>query len=190
MDMKVKNMFEVDTADTADKEAVSMAPRSAKGNSRSAGLYDIMQSLGNKATLNQIWAMIPASDLDRPKNKQQLREWIGRSATSKGYFVKIKKDHYRMSTKEEYDRQARRNQAALDRYRGRPQRVNTQREKQEPVQPTVQKVERQVERQIERQAPPLQQTTPPPQFAQQYLGALLGTTCAIVLFYMVLKVAA
>tara|TARA_R100001460_G_scaffold226_3_gene1007 strand:- start:1091 stop:1585 length:495 start_codon:yes stop_codon:yes gene_type:complete len=161
MDTKVKNMF---GTKTTEDRAEQLAPRPVKKSSRSAHLYDIMSSLGGSASLTAIWRMVPASDLKtRPKNRQQLRDWISQSATSKGYFVRVSKDNYRLATSEEHRAIVERNADTARKY----------------------KVKK--DRQQARTAAIAEQPNTSSQFAREYLGALLGTSCAIVLFYVILK---
>ena len=197
MDTEVKNINE-DDYDWTEQ----LAPHPIKEGSRSWHLYDLLSSLGGKATLTEMWRMVPASDLDpKPKNKQQLRDWIGQSGTSKGYTVKIKKDHYRIATLEEYEAVIQKNKASVRKYRAKKNRqaaraaakaATTSLVLEQPVvkQPVVKQpvVEQPVVKQSVVEPPVVEPPNTSSQFAQQYLGALLGTTCAIVLFYMVLKV--
>lgn len=192
MDTEVKNINE-DDYDWTEQ----FAPRPAKATSRSAHLYDILSSLGGSATLAGIWKIVPASDLQpKPKNKQQLRYWLSQSGTSKGYIVKTKKDQYRLATSEEHRTVVEKNRESARRFVAKKKRqvartaakaATTSLVLEQPV------VKQPVVKQPVVEQPVVKQSVVEPpntssQFAQQYLGALLGTTCAIVLFYMVLKV--
>jgi hypothetical protein len=165
--------------------------------------------------------MAPASDLDpKPKNKQQLRDWIGQSGTSKGYTVKIKKDHYRIATLEEYEAVIQKNKASVRKYRARRNRQAARAaakamptvQKEITLKPPVQdntlrekakesvlrqrawaeakkeaKEELAVERKDVSSPSSIPLPTPNTPFVNQYLGSLIGTSVAIVLFYLVTK---
>jgi len=179
MDTKVKNMFETGTTEDRTEQ---LAPRPVKATSRSAHLYDIMSSLGGDATLTEIWKMVPASDLKtRPKNKQQLRDWLSQSGTSKGYLVRVRKDYYRLAKLEEYDAVIARNKDTARRYKAKKDR-------QEARAAAKAAASNPVAKQPVVEQPVVEQPNISSQFAREYLGALLGTSCAIVLFYMILKV--
>jgi hypothetical protein len=216
MDTEVKNINE-EGYDWTEQ----VAPHPVKEGSRSWHLYDILSSLGGKATLTEIWRMAPASDLDpKPKNKQQLRDWIGQSGTSKGYTVKIKKDHYRIATLEEYEAVFQKNKASVRKYRARRNRQAARAaakamptvQKEITLKPPVQdntlrekakesvlrqrawaeakkeaKEELAVERKDVSSPSSIPLPTPNTPFVNQYLGSLIGTSVAIVLFYLVTK---
>ena len=169
MDTKIKNMFGTGTTEDRTEQ---LAPRPTKTSSRSAHLYDIMSSLGGDATLTEIWRMVPASDLKtKPKNKQQLRDWLSQSGSSKGYLVRVRKDYYRLAKLEEYDAIIARNRATFRKYVAKQKRQEARAVASNPV--------------VEQ--PVVEQSNTSSQFAREYLGALLGTSCAIVLFYVILK---
>jgi len=164
--------------DWAEETTEERAPHPIKPHSRTAHLYDILSSLGGSATLTGMWKIIPASDLaPKPKNKQELRKWLSQSGTSKGYITKTKKDHYRIATLEEYRTIFGRNKATHRRYLAKQIRQEARAATPNPVaeQPVVKQ-------------PVVEQPNTSSQFAREYLGALLGATSAIVLFYAVLKV--
>ena len=183
MDTKVKNMFETGTTEDRTEQ---LAPHPMKPDSRTAHLYDLLSSLGGKATLTEMWRMVPASDLDpKPKNKEELRKWLSSSGTSKGYITKIKKDYYRIATLEEYKTVFERNRATFRKYEAKKKRrearaaAKTAAKAAAPNPVVKQPVVKQ---------PVVEQSNTSSQFAREYLGALLGTSCAIVLFYVILKV--
>lgn len=192
MDTKVKNMFGTGTTEDRTEQ---LAPRPTKASSRSAHLYDIMSSLGGDATLTEIWRMVPASDLKtRPKNKQQLRDWLSQSSTSKGYLVRVRRDYYRLAKLEEYDAIIARNKNTARRYKAKKDRQEARAAakaaaKAAASNPVVEQsvVKQPVVEQPVVQQPVVQQPNTSSQFAREYLGALLGTSCAIVLFYVILK---
>jgi len=197
------------------------APTPIKRTSRSYYLYEIIRSLGGTATLNEMYKMIPASDMAKPKNKQQLRDWISSSATSKGYIVRLAKDKYRVATLEEYDAVVVRNKRAHKVHKNKIE-AKKRREEKKQAMPTVQKeitleppvqddllrekakesVLRQrawaeakkeakeelaVERKDVSSPSSVPLPTPNTPFVNQYLGSLIGTSVAIVLFYLVTK---
>ena len=188
MDTKVKNMFGTGTTENRTEQ---LAPRPMKATSRSAHLYDVMSSLGGDATLTEIWRMVPASDLKtRPKNKQQLRDWLSQSGTSKGYLVRVRRDYYRLAKLEEYDAIIARNKNTARRYKAKKDRQEARAAaKAAASNPVVEQpvVKQPVVKQPVVKQPVVQQPNTSSQFAREYLGALLGTSCAIVLFYVILK---
>ena len=187
MDTKIKNMFEVETTENRTEQ---LAPHPMKPDSRTAHLYDLLSSLGGKATLTEMWRMVPASDLaPKPKNKEELRRWLSSSGTSKGYITKIKKDYYRIATLEEYKTVFERNRATFRKYEAKKKRrearaaAKTAAKTATPAPAPNPVVKQPVVKQ-----PVVEQSNTSSQFAREYLGALLGTSCAIVLFYVILKV--
>tara|TARA_R100001509_G_scaffold165386_2_gene146803 strand:- start:5413 stop:6030 length:618 start_codon:yes stop_codon:yes gene_type:complete len=184
------------------------APTPIKRTSRSYYLYEIIRSLGGTATLNEMYKMIPASDMAKPKNKQQLRDWISSSATSKGYIVRLAKDKYRVATLEEYDAVVVRNKRAHKVHKNKIE-AKKRREEKKQAMPTVQKEitleppvqgdllrgkakkeakeELAVERKDVSSPSSVPLPTPNTPFVNQYLGSLIGTSVAIVLFYLVTK---
>ena len=207
-----------------------LAPEPVQKKSRAFKLYDIVSSLGSTATLNDIWKLIPASDLPKPKSKRELRDWISSSCVSKGYIRKVASDVYRIATLEEYERILARNKASAKKYTAKVnakklRAANREAKKQErdaqttlkeqaketmlkqaawkaakeeareelsvgiesimpPRAPTPTKP---VGRPVVRQPEP-KQPEPSRSFANQYLGSLLGTSVAIVLFYVIVRV--
>lgn len=185
MDTKIKNMFEVETTENRTEQ---LAPRPAKATSRSAHLYDILSSLGGSATLAGMWKIVPASDLQpKPKNKQQLRYWLSQSGTSKGYIVRPKKDQYRLATSEEHRTVVEKNRESARRFIAKKKRQEA-RAAAKAATPAPSPVVKQpvVEQSVVKQSV-VEQPNTSSQFAREYLGALLGTSCAIVLFYVILK---
>lgn len=182
MDTKIKNMFEVETTENRTEQ---FAPRPAKATSRSAHLYDILSSLGGSATLAEMWKIVPASDLQpKPKNKQQLRYWLSQSGTSKGYIVRPKKDRYRLATSEEHRTVVEKNRESARRFVAKKKR---QEARAAAKTATPAPAPNPVVKQPVVKQPVVEQSNTSSQFAREYLGALLGTSCAIVLFYVILK---
>ena len=188
-----------------DWDDEKLAPEPMKKKSRAFYLYDIIRSLESTATLNDIWRLLPASDLPKPKNKRELREWISSSCVSKGYIHKVASDVYRIATLEEYERILARNKASAKKYTARVKAKETMLKqaawkaaKEEarkelsvgvesimpPRAPTPTKP---VGRPVVKQPEP-KQPEPSRSFANQYLGSLLGTSVAIVLFYVIVRV--
>ena len=183
MDTKVKNMFGTGTTEDRTEQ---LAPHPMKPDSRTAHLYDLLSSLGGKATLTEMWRMVPASDLDpKPKNKEELRKWLSSSGTSKGYITKIKKDYYRIATLEEYKTVFERNRATFRKYDAKKKRREARAAAKAAASNPV--VKQPVVKQPVVKQPVVEQSNTSSQFAREYLGALLGTSCAIVLFYVILK---
>ena len=178
-----------------------LAPEPIKKKSRAFYLYDIVRSLGGTATLNDIWKLVPASDLAMPKKKQELRDWVSSSCVSKGYVHKVASDVYRIATLEEYERILARNKASAKKYtakvnakklraarREAKKQVTTQSVGIESIMPPraptpTKPVGRPVVKQPEPKQPP-----PSTPFVNQYLGSLLGTSVAIMLFYVIVRV--
>ena len=213
-----------------DWDDEKLAPEPIKKNSRAFYLYDIIRSLGSTVTLNDVWKLIPASDLNKPKNKRELREWISSSCVSKGYIHKVASDVYRIATLEEYERILTRNRTSAKKYAVRVKAkklraANRKVKKQERDAQTTLKEEaketmlkqaawkaakeeareelsvgiesvmppraptptKPVGRPVVRQPEP-KQPEPSRSFASQYLGSLLGTSVAIILFYVIVRV--
>ena len=217
--------------DTLELSSVEkLAPEPVQKNSRSLKLYDIVISLGGTATLNDVWKLIPASDLPIPKNKQVLRDWISSSCVSKGYIHKLSMDVYRIATLQEYERILARNKASAKKYTAKVnakklRAANREAKKQERDAQTTLEAEakdtmlkqaawkaakekareelsvgiesvmppraptptKPVGRPVVKQPEP-KQPEPSRSFANQYLGSLLGTSVAIVLFYVIVRV--
>ena len=183
MDTKIKNMFEVETTENRTEQ---FAPHPMKPDSRTSHLYDILSSLSGSATLTEIWRMVPASDLEpKPKNKQELRKWLSSSGTSKGYLTKTKKDHYRIATLEEYKTVFERNRASFRKYEAKKKRREAR--AAAALQSSKAATPNPVAKQPVVKQPVVKQPNTSSQFVREYLGALLGTSCAIVLFYVILK---
>lgn len=173
--------------DWAEETTEERAPHPLKPHSRTAHLYDILSSLGGSATLTGMWKIIPASDLaPKPKNKQELRKWLSQSGTSKGYITKTKKDHYRIATLEEYRTIFGRNKATHRRYLDKQIRQEARAAAKAATPNPV--AEQPVVKQPVVEQSVMEKPENPLKFMLEYVGALLGATSAIVLFYAVLKV--
>ena len=224
---KLENDWDTNVVDWDDEK---LAPEPKQKGSRSFYLYDIVRSLGGTTTLNDIWKLIPASDLAIPKKKQELRDWISSSCVSKGYIHKVSMDVYRITTLQEYERIIARNRATARKYsvRVKAKELRAARQeakKQERATQTTLEAEakdtmlkqaawkaakekareelsvgvesimppraptptKPVGRPVVRQPEP-KQPEPSRSFANQYLGSLLGTSVAIVLFYVIVRV--
>jgi len=205
--------YDEDGNETDDR----LAPEPIQKKSRAFHLYDIVRTLGGgitkrefywgTTTLNDIWKLIPASDLPRPKNKQVLRDWISSSGVSKGYIYKVSTDVYRIATLQEYERILARNKTANKKYavkaKARKLRVAKQEAKKQELAARVQErlpvgIEsvmppraptptKPVGKPVVKQPEP-KQPEPNTSFFNQYLGSLLGTSVAIVLFYVIVRV--
>ena len=224
---KLENDWDTNVVDWDDEK---LAPEPKQKGSRSFYLYDIVRSLGGTTTLNDIWKLIPASDLAMPKKKQELRDWISSSCVSKGYIRKVSMDVYRITTLEEYERIIARNRATARKYTAKVnakklRAANREAKKQERDAQTTLKEEaketmlkqaawkaakekareelsvgiesimppraptptKPVGRPVVKQPEP-KQPEPSRSFANQYLGSLLGTSVAIILFYVIVRV--
>jgi len=203
-----------------------LAPEPVQKKSRAFKLYDIVSSLGSTATLNDIWKLIPASDLPKPKSKRELRDWISSSCVSKGYIHKVSMDVYRIATLEEYERILARNKASAKKYTAKvnAKKLRDAKKQERDAQTTLEEQAKEtmlkqaawkaakeeareelsvgiesimppraptptkpVGRPVVRQPEP-KQPEPSRSFANQYLGSLLGTSVAIVLFYVIVRV--
>ena len=227
--LNVGNVWKVLT-EAKDWDDEKLAPEPMKKKSRAFYLYDIVRSLGGTTTLNDIWKLTPASDLTKPKNKRELREWISSSCVSKGYIHKVASDVYRIATLEEYERILARNRISAKKYTAKVnakklRAANREAKKQERDAQTTLKEEaketmlkqaawkvakeearegvsvgiesimppraptptKPVGRPVVRQPEP-KQPEPSRSFADQYLGSLLGTSVAIVLFHVIVRV--
>jgi len=213
--------------DTLELSSVEkLAPEPMKKKSRAFYLYDIVRSLGGTTTLNDIWKLTPASDLTKPKNKRELREWISSSCVSKGYIHKVASDVYRIATLEEYERILARNRTSAKKYtvRVKAKKLRDAKKQERDAQTTLKEEAKEtmlkqaawkaakeearkelsvgvesimppraptptkpVGRPVVRQPEP-KQPEPSRSFANQYLGSLLGTSVAIVLFYVIVRV--
>ena len=205
--------YDEDGNETDDR----LAPEPIQKKSRAFYLYDIVRTLGGgitkrefywgTTTLNDIWKLIPASDLPKPKNKQELRDWISSSGISKGYIYKVSMDLYRITTLQEYESIIARNKATAKKYAARIKAKELRIAKKE--------ARREAKEQVTRNATPVgienvmppraptptkpvgkpfvkqpepKQPVPSTSFSNQYLGSLLGTSVAIVLFYVIVRV--
>ena len=201
----ISTIREQDTLEWGINE--ELAPEPTQKGSRAFKLYEIVRSFENFATLNDVWKLIPASDLPMPKNKQVLRDWVSSSGVSKGYIHKTATDVYRIASLQEYEDIKFRNSVANKKYaariKARELRVARREAKREtkkqvtrnatsvgiesvmpPRAPTPTKP---VGRPVVKQPEP-KQPEPSTSFFNQYLGSLLGTSVAIVLFYVIVRV--
>ena len=199
--IKDQDTLELDDIIKGLEAEEKLAPEPMKKKSRAFYLYDIVRSLGGTTTLNDIWKLIPASDLAMPRKKKELREWISSSCVSKGYIHKVASDVYRIATLEEYERILARNKASAKKYTARVKAKELRAARKEAKkQVTAQSVEiesimppraptptKPVGRPVVKQPEP-KQPEPSRSFANQYLGSLLGTSVAIVLFYVIVRV--
>ena len=117
--IKDQDTLELDDIIKGLEAEEKLAPEPMKKKSRAFYLYDIVRSLGGTTTLNDIWKLIPASDLAMPRKKKELRDWISSSCVSKGYIHKVASDVYRIATLEEYERILARNKASAKKYTAR-----------------------------------------------------------------------
>ena len=223
--LNLRNVRKVLT-EAEDWDDEKLPPEPMKKNSRAFYLYDIVRSLGSTATLNDIWKLIPASDLPKPKKKQELRDWISSSCVSKGYIHKVASDVYRIATLEEYERILARNKASAKKYTAKvnAKKLRDAKKQERDAQTTLKEEAKEtmlkqaawkaakeeareelsvgiesimppraptptkpVGRPVVRQPEP-KQPEPSRSFANQYLGSLLGTSVAIVLFYVIVRV--
>lgn len=224
--LNLRNVRKVLT-EAEDWDDEKLAPEPVQKKSRAFKLYDIVSSLGSTATLNDIWKLIPASDLPKPKSKRELREWISSSCVSKGYIHKVASDVYRIATLEEYERILARNKASAKKYTARvkAKKLRAAKKQERDAQTTLKEEAKEamlkraawkaakeeeareelsvgiesimppraptptkpVGRPVVRQPEP-KQPEPSRSFANQYLGSLLGTSVAIVLFYVIVRV--
>jgi len=199
--IKDQDTLELDDIIKGLEAEEKLAPEPMKKKSRAFYLYDIVRSLGGTTTLNDIWKLTPASDLTKPKNKRELRDWISSSCVSKGYIHKVASDVYRIATLEEYERILARNKASAKKYTARVKAKELRAARKEAKrEATAQSVEiesvmpprapaptKPVGRPVVKQPEP-KQPEPSRSFANQYLGSLLGTSVAIVLFYVIVRV--
>ena len=199
--IKDQDTLELDDIIKGLEAEEKLAPEPMKKKSRAFYLYDIVRSLGGTTTLNDIWKLIPASDLAMPRKKKELRDWISSSCVSKGYIHKVASDVYRIATLEEYERILARNRTSAKKYTARVKAKELRAARKEAKkQVTTQSVEiesimppraptptKPVGRPVVKQPEP-KQPEPSRSFANQYLGSLLGTSVAIVLFYVIVRV--
>jgi hypothetical protein len=224
--IKDQDTLELDDIIKGLEAEEKLAPEPMKKKSRAFYLYDIVRSLGGTTTLNDIWKLTPASDLTKPKNKRELREWISSSCVSKGYIHKVASDVYRIATLEEYERILARNRTSAKKYTARvkAKELRAAKKQERDAQTTLKEEAKEtmlkqaawkaakeeareelsvgiesvmppraptptkpVGRPVVRQPEP-KQPEPSRSFANQYLGSLLGTSVAIVLFYVIVRV--
>ena len=176
-------------------EQLNVAPIPPLVGGRSRCIYQIVESLGGRASLNQILKMTPASDLSKqPKDRIELRKWISSSCTSKGYLTQISEDVFSIATYEEYREITDHNRAVHLKWLAKQKKLR-QKEKmsahvqenlsQEIMPPRAPNPTKPTGRPVGR--PP--KTKPVKfDFFQQYVGALLGTTTAIALFFVMLRI--
>lgn len=224
--IKDQDTLELDDTIKGLEAEDKLAPEPVQKNSRAFKLYDIVSSLGSTATLNDIWKLIPASDLAMPKKKQELRDWISSSCVSKGYIRKVSMDVYRITTLEEYERIIARNRATARKYTAKvnAKKLRAAKKQERDAQTTLkeeaketmlkqaawkaakEKAREELSVGIESIMPPRaptptkpvgrpvvkqpepKQPEPSRSFANQYLGSLLGTSVAIILFYVIVRV--
>ena len=224
--IKDQDTLELDDIIKGLESEDKLAPEPVQKKSRAFKLYDIVSSLGSTATLNDIWKLIPASDLPKPKSKQELRDWISSSCVSKGYIRKVASDVYRIATLEEYERILARNKASAKKYTAKvnAKKLRDAKKQERDAQTTLKEEAKEamlkraawkaakeeareelsveiesimppraptptkpVGRPVVRQPEP-KQPEPSRSFTDQYLGSLLGTSVAIVLFYVIVRV--
>ena len=198
---------DIRASDVVGWNATVLAPEPTQKGSRAFKLYDIVRTFENFATLNDVWKLIPASDLPMPKNKQVLRDWISSSGVSKGYIHKVSMDVYRIATLQEYESIKFRNVETAKKYAAKLKAKELRIAKKE--------ARREAKEQVTRNATPVgienvmppraptptkpvgkpfvkqpepKQPEPSTSFFNQYLGSLLGTSVAIVLFYVIVRV--
>jgi len=201
----ISTIREQDTLEWGINE--ELAPEPTQKGSRAFKLYEIVRSFENFATLNDVWKLIPASDLPMPKNKQVLRDWVSSSGVSKGYIHKTATDVYRIASLQEYEDIKFRNSVANKKYAARIKARELRVARREARRETKKQVTRNatsvgiesvmppraptptkpVGRPVVRQPEPKQPETST-SFFNQYLGSLLGTSVAIVLFYVIVRV--
>ena len=224
--IKDQDTLELDDIIKGLEAEEKLAPEPMKKKSRAFYLYDIVRSLGGTTTLNDIWKLTPASDLTKPKNKRELREWISSSCVSKGYIHKVASDVYRIATLEEYERILARNRTSAKKYTARvkAKELRAAKKQERDAQTTLKEEAKEtmlkqaawkaakeeareelsvgiesvmppraptptkpVGRPVVKQPEP-KQPEPSRSFANQYLGSLLGTSVAIILFYVIVRV--
>jgi len=201
----ISTIREQDTLEWGINE--ELAPEPTQKGSRAFKLYEIVRSFENFATLNDVWKLIPASDLPMPKNKQVLRDWVSSSGVSKGYIHKTATDVYRIASLQEYEDIKFRNSVANKKYAARIKARELRVARREARRETKKQVTRNatsvgiesvmppraptptkpVGRPVVKQPEPKQPETST-SFFNQYLGSLLGTSVAIVLFYVIVRV--
>lgn len=161
---------------------------------RSRCIYQIVESLGGRANLKQIFKMTPASDFaEPPKDTTELRKWISSSCTSKGYLTQISEDMFSIATYEEYREVRNHNRAVHLKWLAKQKKLR-QKEKMsahvaENLSPEI--MPPRAPSPTKPKSRPVQAPMAKPvkfDFVQQYVGALLGTTTAIALFFVMLRI--
>lgn len=175
-------------------QQLKIAPIPPLVGGRSRCIYQILESLGGRASLNQIFKMTPASDFaEPPKDAEELRKWISSSCTSKGYLTQISENVFSIATYEEYREVRNHNRAVHLKWLAKKKKnklkakmaahvaENLSPEIMPPRAPSPTKPK----------SRPVQAPMAKPvkfDFVQQYVGALLGTTTAIALFFVMLRI--
>tara|TARA_B110000858_G_scaffold198227_1_gene263362 strand:- start:9619 stop:10269 length:651 start_codon:yes stop_codon:yes gene_type:complete len=207
------------------KQPQQVAPAPKGTTSRSYYLYEILDTLGGSATLEEIYAMCAGSDIQAPASLQQLRDWISSSCVSKGYFSRQDTKgvtNYKLSSIEDYQRITAHNKAMNLAWQKRKKARKSAIKKRSATMAAKKKAQQYIKdtyvlsqqkkayeseelaraimpprapnptkptgRPVGR--PSKAKPTPMPlknDFIQQYVGALLGTTTAIALFFVMLK---
>jgi len=189
------------------KQPQQVAPAPKGTTSRSYYLYEILDTLGGSATLEEIYAMCAGSDIQAPASLQQLRDWISSSCVSKGYFSRQDTKgvtNYKLSSIEDYQRITAHNKAMNLAWQKRKKTRKLAIKKRMATMAAKQKTQQDAQAIMPPRAPnPTKPTgrpvgrpskakpTPMPlknDFIQQYVGALLGTTTAIALFFVMLRI--
>ena len=189
------------------KQPQQVAPAPNGTTSRSYYLYEILDTLGGSATLEEIYAMCAGSDIQAPASLQQLRDWISSSCVSKGYFSRQDTKgvtNYKLSSIEDYQRITAHNKAMNLAWQKRKKTRKLAIKKRMATMAAKQKTQQDAQAIMPPRAPnPTKPTgrpvgrpskakpTPMPlknDFIQQYVGALLGTTTAIALFFVMLRI--
>lgn len=163
------------------RHSQELAPVPPRVSGRAHQLYQVMDALGGEATLAQVHRMIPAVDMKQPKNRVELRAWVSSSCLSKGYWTRIGDDKYRISTLAEYKKIKVHNTKKADAYRLRRTSsvADAQSELTENLRAAVSEYKT-----LEPLTALKQKRS---DFVHQYLGSLIGTSMALVIFYAVMR---
>ncbi len=159
------------------RHSQELAPVPPRVSGRAHQLYQIMDALGGEATLAQVHRMVPAVDMKQPKNRIELRGWVSSSCLSKGYWTRIGDDKYRISTLAEYKKVKAHNTKKAEIYRKRT--FTAQSKLADNLRANVS------EHKILEPLPVLKHQRS--DFVHQYLGSLIGTSMALVIFYAVMR---
>jgi len=160
----------------------SIAPQPPRQTSRAAKLYGILDALGGRASLRQINKLIPASDVSKPKNLAQLRNWISSSCTSKGYFTQIERDLYRISTHAEFTAVRKHNRAMHQKW------LKSQKPTKSIMPPRAPTPKKAIERPVVKpQQPAPRVDLPRNSFSYHYVASVLGTASALSLAYVLMQ---